>query len=518
MIKQISINSVNSKSMKKQPQFKGVTDVAISGIQLCESIPMVNVALLDLLTAIGPRTVVEGQTNLFAGMEAFRRESSGLIINCMIPGLIVAGIAKLIQNKVMGRNTQMGSCLANDETINLVKEHWQNTTGDTRSRVKETIRSILGETKGLDGKKTVDFSQKGMNFEKSLDIYTDLVMKSSETQKGSWFERIIARHKANNLEAKQLSEAYQAIVNQTLASENIKIGSDKFFSQNLKSVLDNSVRILKELSSGKEADISTFVKRASNLVKYKSLAGMAVILPIAIAAQPINRWITAKTSGKKGAPIYNDFSKAQCKELSSKDKAALFRQKLISVGSMVGVAFLSMGCKLPGMKVLQFSGLFPTMDQARIISTATFASRMMASEDKNDLREATFRDIATFSSFYFLGDYVAKGIASLIQKNKPEYTLINVKKELKPNANIWDQIVHWTKDTALKSSDEVHALAKNSSPEALETALKNAKKMRSVCQLGNIAFSLISLGIVIPKLYRHKTEKEHQKELANNKN
>ena len=83
---------------------------------------------------------------------------------------------------------------------------------------------------------------------------------------------------------------------------------------------------------------------------------------------------------------------------------------------MLGVCGLSMFMDRPVLKnIFQFKGIFPTMDQARIISTATFASRMGASEDKNELREATVRDIATFSSFYFLGDYVAKGIATLLE-------------------------------------------------------------------------------------------------------
>ena len=44
---------------------------------------------------------------------------------------------------------------------------------------------------------------------------------------------------------------------------------------------------------------------------------------------------------------------------------------------MIGTALLSM-MKKPSMNMLEFKGMFPTMDQARIISTATFASRMSA--------------------------------------------------------------------------------------------------------------------------------------------
>lgn len=88
-------------------------------------------------------------------------------------------------------------------------------------------------------------------------------------------------------------------------------------------------------------------------------------------------------SGRKGAPIYNDYAdRKEDRELTPKEKAQLLKQKFISVSSMLGVAGLSMFMDKPSLKSLfQFKGLFPTMDQARIISTATFASRMAASEE-----------------------------------------------------------------------------------------------------------------------------------------
>jgi len=94
---------------------------------------------------------------------------------------------------------------------------------------------------------------------------------------------------------------------------------------------------------------------------------------------------------------------------------------------------------------------------------------------------------------------VAKGIAGLIQKSKPEIKLINDQKPLEEGASFSKKIWHWMKYTKLKSSEEVVGEA--------------AKKMRSACQFGNIAFSLIALGLVIPKLYRGKTNKEREKEL-----
>ena len=64
---------------------------------------------------------------------------------------------------------------------------------------------------------------------------------------------------------------------------------------------------------------------------------------------------------------------------------------------MLAVGMASM-MKMPKWNMFEFKGWFPTMDQARIISTTTFASRMAVADDKNELAEATVRDIATFIS------------------------------------------------------------------------------------------------------------------------
>jgi len=497
MINRINQNSVNRKNIypsKNQPQFKGgPADVLIAAVQMCEKNPMVNVAVLDLATAIVPRTIIESETNPYAGFEAFRRESSGLIVNCMIPSIIVLGIAKAVESPIMGGHSNMGSCWASENTIDLVSKYWKETpespvikngktlyTGE-KAKVYNTIKKILEDTEGVDGTEVKSFN--GKNFDESITKLTENVYSAKYSKK-------------------ETSEAFKKIVAQTNISENIKIkGHGKeYYGESLESVIRDTPKILKDIVHGKTHDAASFASKAKRLLNTKSFLGLGVIIPLAISMQPLNRWITEKMSGKKGAPIYKDFAHSQAKELTPKEKSDLFKQKLVSVGSMVGVALLSM-MKLPAKQMFQFKGIFPTMDQARLISTATFASRMASSEDKNDLREATVRDIATFSSFYFLGDYVAKGIASGIEKANPHIKLINVLEKSDKNAGPLQKFWHWAKHTSIKSSDELVGA--------------NAKRMRSICQLGNIGFSLVALGLLIPMYNRHKTDEKRKEELKN---
>lgn len=544
MIRQITSNNLNSPNVRrgesvkqqrqepKAPTFTGALDLITAPLLWFERSPMLNVTFLDVTTAIAPRTIEESKTNSYAGFEAFRRESSGLVINCLIPGLIVAGIASAIQKPIIGGKTNLSECWANEDTIKLIAKHWQNASSEAfdstgkalfegekaaeKAKAYNTIKSIFSQTQGAEG-----FTIEGDARLKSLkpEEFDAEIKKLAEQSVSGKYSR-----KERRAIAKEVKKARNAIIERTHFSEKIKIGSKEYHSQSLSEVVDSAPKFIRELN-GKyinETDMSVVKKgieeysnKAGKLVRAKSLLGLGVILPLAVLAQPINRWLTAKASGTKGAPIYKDYAKnLKTSETKNEEKkqSGLLRQKFISVGAMISVAMLSI-MKKPSLKMLdniaQFKGIFPSMDQARLISTATFASRMASSEDKNELREATFRDIATFSAFYFLGDYVAKGIATGLQKTKAlknkGIQLVNVLESQKENSNVLEKFWHWAKNTALKSTDEIYGKTKE--------ATKFGKNMRALCQLGNILFSLGALGIIIPKMYRKKTDKEREKEL-----
>lgn len=541
MIDKINLGNVNSNNTpyKKQGKFMsdsqtsfgGFGEMAntalqtvgqglIKGVQYCEKYPMVNVSVLDLSTAIVPRTIIETkESNAYAGMEAFRRESSGLIVNCIIPSFIVWGLAAAMKKPVMGTfgNAALSKVWANSDTLDVINEYYTKAEGSGKQKVRNTIVNIFNSLEGADG----DFTKDGKkSFKAMYEASPEKFDKHFDDMADALFD-------GKKINAKKLTKAIKAIVKETNIDENVKfLGKDKFFSNSFSSLFGEGLRVVKGAMQAGIADadagvFSEYISKAKKLVKYKSLAGLGVILPLAISMQPINRWLTERSSGIKGAPIYKDYAKNDVtaeknnsiKENSnnsnvkkdSNEAAALLKQKFISIGSMVGVCLLSM-MKLPTAKMLEFKGIFPSMDQARIISTATFASRMGAADDKNELREATVRDIATFSSFYFLGDYAAKGIASCIERlgikdeDGKAVKLINRLRNPKENANSLQKFWSWVKDTSLKASDEL--------------ATGKAKNLRTVCQLGNIAFSLISLGVFIPLYTRTTTNKKREAELA----
>lgn len=528
MISDIRLSNFNSKYTPKQSKndtsFGGYHETfakfakkagegGIKLVQQCEKHPMINVTVLDLATAIIPRTLVETfavpkddkkqtedkeqgkkhhKINLLAGMEAFRRESSGLIVNCLIPGYIVYGVASAINKFIPSvmkpfNKSNLANNWADTNTIQKITHYYKNAQGSGDEKLFNAFKDLTYDISGMDGKKEKTFAQ--ILGAEDDNVFSKLVKAVHDKENGS----------------KLSKEAFDDIAKRTHITENIKFkGDTKFHSTNLENIYSNMVKYLRGVVKENITDpaqLDAYAKKASKFVNWKSLGGLAVIIPLAISMQPINRWITHKSAGQKGAPIYNG---KEYKEPTKEEKAKLFKQKIISVTSMIGVGLLSM-MKMPTLNMLQFKGKFPSMDQARIISTATFASRMGASEDANDLREATIRDIATFLSFYFLGDFAAKGIATYIEHKDKDAKLINVLKPLKENANPLEKFWHWTKHTALKSTDELLTV--------------KDKRLRTICQIGNLAFSLIALGVFIPLYNRTVTNKKEQerkaKELAN---
>lgn len=510
VVEQKKLKNYNTKSAYQKegrvncPNFKGLGGITLAGIQACERMPMVNVAVIDLLSAILPRTLVESLTNPFAGFEAFRRESSGLIVNCLIPSIITLGIAKCINNFFMPKGSNLSGCWADSTLIDKAAEYYKKAKSD--DKVQEALREILGNIEGFDGKEKVVFHEKLSAAE--LDNYAKELTKITQ--------------KSEN--GKEVSKIANEIIAKTHIAENIKIGGAKEVkASSVNTMLSDSVKYFREFQKAPQGTlIDDFAKQSKKLVRTKSLAGLTIILPLAISMQYINRWITEKASGVKGAPIYDDFGKKECEEGNKHAKEGLLKQKIISISSMLGVSLLSM-MKMPSMNMLEFKGMFPTMDQARIISTATFASRMAAADDKNELAEATVRDIATFSSLYFLGDYAAKGAATIIQ-NQTGVTLLNETKKLDKNANILQKTWHWIKNINIKSSEEVFSKTENklkkqgktileADKKIIKKEIEHAKNLRSACQIANLGVSLALLGIIIPIFTRNNTKKRHAQDL-----
>lgn len=507
-IAQINNNYFREKNhAKKDECFKGgfVLDGATKFLQTCDKYPMVGVAFTDSVATDVPRTIFDlVKTGVPAALETARREFSGLIVNCLMPSFVVLGVAKLINRPILGqkfKNVDLSSSWSNGESIKKCVDTFKesmdlSSTKTTREEIKTYFTKLFTGLNGRDGDKWVEFSS-SLDKEK-LNAITD-------TLTNAVFDKTFNKKALKNT----LSQVSETITNSTRAGEILSydIKSGKTISSNLSELLRDSVDMAAKFKhSAVRRNLDVFKKQATKLVNTKSIAGLAIIMPLAMSVQSINRAITRHMYKQKGAPIYKDFEKGETyHEMTPTENAKFFSQKLLAAGSMVSLALLSM-MKRPSMPMFQFKGMFPTVDQCRWIATATFASRMFASEDPNELRESTVRDMASFAGLYFLGDYAGKATASLIEKIRTDVKLTNRLGKSTKDSSIFRRMGDWIKNTTLKSFDEV---------------LPQHKNLRSICELASIGFSIIFLGVLLPAYNRKVTEKKvalaKEKELRDQK-
>ena len=516
----------NNRRNTASKTFKGgVGEAAFNlldkGFSVLDKNAMIQVSFVDTVSTNIPRTLVDLKTGLAAALETCRREFSGLFVNCLMPGLVVLGVASALPKDKAIKNTGVAASWANGASIERLKEVYKTAqSSGAKDTTREFVHQAVSSLEGLDGKTWVSFADKSNmpEYKEAIGFITDAIGKQGKERKSLLKQaqtKLVGLTKAENV--LRFNGKPQANLEETLR-DVADLGS-KF---NL--VKDKTVASLGENAKDSASQVAKAIDNyGSSLTKFvnkKSLIGMALVIGIAISVQTINRAITRKQFRAEGAPIYKDFGKKDTtQKMDENQKKKFFGKKLLSAAGMYGLAATSM-MKKPSLGMFQFSGIFPTMDQCRWIAASTFASRMMGAEDENELRETTVRDLASFSGLYFLGDYVKKGVASGIEKFSKtkkgakllgeNVVLLNRKKIVekpvldkgasaikKLTTNIAyraKQFGNWIKNTDLKTAAEVSSL--------------KVRNMRNLCRVADIAFSVAMLGILLPKYNRSVTEKK----------
>ena len=529
---QNNVRGCNTFSRNNKLQnFRGsISDTAFNLLDKSFSIldknAMIQVSFVDTVSTNIPRTLVDLKTGLAAALETCRREFSGLFVNCLMPGLVVKALAGILPKDNQLKGTNVVGSWANGDSIEKLKGAYKNAQASgAADKTRAYVETVLGSLEGLDGKNWVKYADKA-----SEPTYKEAVSNITQAISSSGTERKKLLKQAQSKLA-ELTKAESILKFNGTAQSNLEetlrdvvdLGS-KFESvknKTLSSIGATADDIVKpEISSKVLNAVDKYSSSLKNFVNKKSLIGMGIVIGIAVSIQTINRAITRKQFKAEGAPIYKDFGKKDTtQKMDDKQKKVFFAKKLAAAIGMYSLAAVSM-MKKPSLGMFQFSGIFPTMDQCRWIAASTFASRMLGAEDENELRETTIRDIASFSGLYFLGDYVKKGAASAIEaisktgKGKQFFgeniVLLNRKKEVaKPvldkSASFGKQLIsqagyrakqlgNWIKNTELKSAAEV--------------ANTKTRNLRNICRVADIAFSVVMLGILLPKYNRSVTEKK----------
>lgn len=485
-----------NRDFQQKQSFGNLGGFVTNALIASDKSPMIGVSIIDLFSMIGPRSIVDATRNGFAATETFLRESAGLIINCLIPSFIVYGMAKLVEKKTMGQNfegLEPSTFWVNQTNNELLSNAWLSTKGTKEERVQAYIRKVLDNVEGLAGKN---------DWKKIKDL------PNKEELYKKFGQGIIANDK------KLIEMTTDDLIKSLGASRNIRLLNSTPYTttQNLKNLnidanLKNLTRDMKDMGGAflKLSDdaVPAFSQRLTKLINRKSLLGLGVVIAAGASFQYFNRMLTKYRTGSDGFVGEADYlnqvkngKKVTKKEFCEKEKRKLNRHKLLGTLGMGLLAVASFG-KMPTMKMFQFNGMFPTMNQCRAISAVTYSGRIISSANDNELKETALRDTCTFVNLYYLGDYVSKGFATLKEKINPALKgkLLNETKALPNNATKLQKFWHWFRHTELKGFEE---LVNN----------PVVKKNRAFAQASGLLYSCLVLGLLVPIYNKHRTNKK----------
>lgn len=528
--------NLQSKISSNSPNFSGAGSNFLNAIskplQALDANPIVGVIVLDILTAIAPNTIIDTiKRNAVQGFETFRRESSGLIINCLLPGIAVIGIACALKKKILGdefKHIPAHKVWANTNSIDEGLSTWKQVSHitDKKERIKtfitKSFERMQYDDKSLMLLGTEEEKKQALKYrEEALNKLTDEILNPKPKEKS--IKNLIPGFEASSAEIdnKTLNEVHDKLAKAYGTSKNVIIkrvkGED--FSTNMKNHIRNTYAFASIFDDKaiNPNNIDKFAEKMKKLVKGKTLLTMIGVGVLALSMQAINRAITEKATGRKGYSGYKNLEGGDVQ--TPEDKIKLGIGKLVSSAWFLTLGFLSMG-KLNTPGKFDFAAPRTTVDQARILSLTTDVGRVTAADEKTELKDTTVRDTLIFFNLYMVGDYINKGLVEIIQKRHLKKTgvdlnLFNTPAKIKePNKfkKFYKEIGSWVKGKSIKSFEEIEGTVVKGAESVKVNQLR--KNIVTASNLAGLIYSLGALGIAAPILIARMTNKNRERELA----
>lgn len=501
--KLMKINNIDSNI-----SFKGPLDgIFTSVLRTCDMNEMVNAVGLDVGAMVIPRAYYDTtHRNEYAGAETFFREVSGTFINCLSAGVFAKLISKVITDRVMPEIKLSSDTWYSYDSLNTLKTAW-----DKSGNLEEYTKTVLENISGRDGHKINEFKDidwKNIEWidEKRWDKikwknpeYKNIQEKLT-TQKG-FEETLVKLIKDNNLhvnDKKQVLEIMDARLTNALKAgrdTRLTIGENVLNSK-IENILRDACDMGKDIFTTKnKAEIEKAIQKATKINKIKAFGAISLSCILGLTNQYINRKITEKRTGKKGFVGDVDFTDNE--RGAQKEDKWLLAKKIGASVLMAGMVFSVMGVKNAKdfARKLEFTGNITSGNAIKTVYASTIIGRFMAADNDTELRESMTRDILGFLNWLVFGGFAAKGVANMLDKKGEN--LFNYTKKGKG-------IKHWLNDMSLKTHNEIAAKGK-------DFAKKNMWKL-NVAHASGIAYSAITLGLLLPMLNAKITESKAKKQ------
>ncbi len=501
--KNISFQKIKNKA----PAFKGFMGGSIANgtFSFLQSSEILGPTAVDLGSMVIPRTTIDYTRGKEAGTETFIRETASFVNNLFMIGVYALGSGLLI-NKFL----KIKANLAIDgDTIGALKNAWQKAEGNTQKYVKNVL--------------------KGTKYVAGLADKEEKILKNFAANQIRSFSRRTA-NAADNLAGKELKKELKNITHDAVkalgAEHDVRIAGN--IKTNMKSLFKNIVEMhQKVFKTTALENLDNEIKKYKLSGKWKSLLGLGMAISVGFSTQFVNKYLTKLKTGSSafvGIAGYED--KIKNNTPKKKNKIGFWAEKIVSVGLILYIVGASLAKSanpknivelikkpLKLMNRLEFRGGLSSMDQLRLIYGAAITGRILASRDKNELRETDTRDLASFLNWLVLGGFVTTLTAyALAKKKNLTEKLFN---GIKPSeVGIFRKAGQIIKNMTKKSLTEIDALG---SKGVKKEEIKILKTISNKSDLAGLAYSAIMLGIGIPLLNKYITDKVTSKNPAKNK-
>lgn len=500
----MNVNNINSTN------FRGPLDGIVTGaLRTCDMNEMVNAVGLDVGAMVIPRAYYDTKArNEYAGAETFIREASGTFINCLSAGLFAMGISKIAAKKLQPEVKINSDSWYSKDSLVTLKKAW-----DKNKNIDGYIRTVLDNISGRDGHKINNL--KNVNWDniewveekRWNNIHWDNVkyegiQNKLKTKDGfvKGFTELVNDKNITSDDKKNVLSIMEKRLANVLASERdvtLSVDGDKLNTK-LENILRDAHDMGKDIFTKKNAkEVESAINKISKINKIKAFGAISLASILGLTNQALNRKITEKRTGKKG--FVGDVDYTSTFRGEKKKDTLLPLKKLGASALMVGMVFSVMGVKnfKQFARKLEFTGPITSGNAIKTVYAATIVGRFMAADNGTELRESMTRDYLGFLNWLVFGGFAAKGVANLLDRQGKD--LFNYKKEGKG-------LGHWLNDMSLKTHNEVAAKGE-------KFARKNMWKL-NIAQISGIAYSAITLGILLPmlnaKITANKAKKQHQ--------
>lgn len=519
-VQQITPQIINNKQNKidksEDVRFTGAGDWSTLALRFLDTNQAIGANSVDLCSMVIPRTWYDmRKRGPEAGLETARRESAGTLNHTFVGAYGVLGgmlVASMINSKYGIRADKI---FADNKTTDILAKNWHNALkSKDADPLKTYLNNVMDNVKVFNTAKNAETgwtsipdTDKKLVVDKLYDLLKNGKNDRIDKDSVAYIKSIITASTGGEkvrLEFhrdKKLVEASSNTLHTLI--ENIHNMSKVFTKDSVKKIFEGA----------KDVDSNSFVNALKSMNNKRTAIGLGIATAIGMSIQPLNKYLTFKKTGQSG------FVGVPGRK---EDHSTKFKIMKGLTGLVFGIGALSTITRKPREFAgkIQFKGMLPTIDQLKFVYGMTIMSRLWAARDTDELRESAVKDTLGFLNLLVLGALVTKYTAKALDKSKSLFNKLEKNGKTALGAmKTRDEVLLSTlkengistiKDGKALKFSELMKLIKDL-PEGTQKELKSKLNVLNISQFVGYLYSGLVLGLGVPALNKHMTEKSDAK-------